>query len=70
MILLPLTYKHAFLLYSGLLALPLKSISHHLAMSDICISAIFEQPENAELPIEVTLLGIVIEVRDLQPLNA
>ena len=29
-----------------------------------------EQPENALLPIEVTLFGIVIEERDEQPENA
>lgn len=35
----------------------------------ISIDEILEQPENAEFPIDVTERGIVIDVRELQPLN-
>ena len=49
---------------------PPKSILHQAARSLIYTSLSPEQPKNAELPMHVTLLGIVTLIRLEQPLNA
>ena len=55
---------------SGLAKSPSNEILHHASMLLICTSSRLSQPKNAELPMLVTLSGIVMLIRLSQAENA